>query len=345
MGIARNLKQATLGVARALGGFHMVGQSSWRNQRLLILCYHGISLELEHEWRRPLFMTPDEFQGRLEILADGPYTVVSLTEGLKALASGSLPERAVAITFDDGDFDFYKLAYPLLKSFSFPATVYLTTYYADKEVPVFHLICSYMLWKRRGTVFSAADLIGEDLTFDTRTQSGRDEAQAALVAFAESRRLSAEERDHLARRLASALGEDADELWGKRVLQIMRTSEVKEIVAGGMDVQLHTHRHRSPRDKSLYQKELEDNRRSIKDKTGQDPAHFCYPSGEYSDEFLPWLTEVGVQSATTCEPGLASPASHPLLLPRLVDHGALSRLDFEGWLSGFSAFLPRRRQG
>ncbi|NNM04298.1 MAG: polysaccharide deacetylase family protein [Gemmatimonadetes bacterium] len=341
MGIIKALKRPTLGLARTLGAFELVGTSSWRNRRLMILCYHGISLDREHEWRRPLFMTEDEFQGRLEVLAKGSYSVIPLAEGLQGLASGSLPERSVALTFDDGDYGFYAKALPLLKEFGFPATVYLTTYYADHRVPVFHLICSYLMWKHQGPLISAGDLTGGDLTFDTRSQEGRDAAQTALVDFAEREGLSVGEKDQLARNLASILGANADELWDSRVLQLMTAQEVREIAAGGIDVELHTHRHRSPRDKELYLKELKDNRLSILAKTGREPVHFCYPSGDYRPEFLPWLEESGVHSATTCEPGLAGPSDHHLLLPRLVDHGNLSTLDFEGWVSGFLALLPR----
>jgi len=71
--------------------------------------------------------------------------------------------------------------------------------------------------------------------------------------------------------------------------------------------------------------------------------HFCYPSGVYRSEFLPWLREAGVQTATTCDPGLASSRTEPLLLPRLVDTSNLSALDVEGWMAGMSAFfMPRK---
>jgi hypothetical protein len=78
--------------------------------------------------------------------------------------------------------------------------------------------------------------------------------------------------------------------------------------------------------------------------TGGTATHFCYPSGIFSDAFLPWLQGLNVVSATTCEPGFATRNSHPLLLPRLVDHTLLSPIEFEGWLSGVSASLPRRRK-
>jgi peptidoglycan/xylan/chitin deacetylase (PgdA/CDA1 family) len=123
----------------------------------------------------------------------------------------------------------------------------------------------------------------------------------------------------------------------------MTPGEVIELVRGGVDVQLHTHRHRTPVDHALFAREIADNRARIVDITGRDAAHFCYPSGVYRQEFLPWLEEQNVISATTCEVGLASPLHHRLLLPRVVDHSHFDAVEFEAWLAGAGQFLPRRR--
>jgi peptidoglycan/xylan/chitin deacetylase (PgdA/CDA1 family) len=114
------------------------------------------------------------------------------------------------------------------------------------------------------------------------------------------------------------------------------------VARAGADVQLHTHRHRTPRDPQLFAREIADNRNAIRAMTGTEARHFCYPSGVYREEFLPWLREQQVLTATTCDHRLASPASHPLLLPRLVDHAALTELEFEGWLCGAGAWVLNR---
>ena len=339
----KTIKSLCLHTCKGLGMYRRLESSKWRRRRLLILCYHGISIEDEHEWQPALFMPPDNFEARLELLRAKGYHVLPLHEAVDRLYAEDLPERSVAITFDDGGYDFYKRAYPILRSYGYPSTVYLTTFYCDYNRPVFNLICSYMLWKRRDGIFDARNFAGSDLMIPLDTNRGRDAALEVLLTFADRENLSAEERDQLAERIASDLGIDYEELLAKRILHLMKRSEVAELSEDGVDFQLHTHRHRTPRDRDLYVKEIFDNRARIEEMTGIRPSHFCYPSGIYQREFLPWLSDAQVTTATTCDPGMVTKRSDPLLLPRLVDHTSLAPVEFEGWLSGIASFLPSRR--
>ena len=158
--MVRKIKRVTLDLLRSGGVFELVANSKWRQNRLLILCYHGTSLEDEHLWRPALYMSPEVLRQRLEALRAMRCAVLPLGEALTRLRSRDLPPRSVAITVDDGTYDFYKQAYPLLKKYDLPVTVYQTTYYTDHEMPVFNLICSYMLWKRRGEQLVAPHELG-----------------------------------------------------------------------------------------------------------------------------------------------------------------------------------------
>lgn len=341
----RHIRNGTLQLLKSAGIFTLVENSRWRKQRLLILCYHGIALEEEHRWIPSLYMHADLFEQRLKTLHAGNYSVLPLGEAVERLYRNDLPPKSVAITFDDGTYDFYALAYPRLKKYGFTATVYQTTFYCDYQLPVFHLICSYMLWKRRGQVVRAPKHAGIPEKFDLRSASGRAAAQQALVTFARTEKLSEEQKDKLAAELAAALELDYADLVRKRILQLMRPAEISELARDGIDFQLHTHRHRTPRDEALFLREIRDNRSKLVQMVANSVSdHFCYPSGDYHLEFLPWLRQERVVTATTCEAGLASTHDHPLLLPRFVDTSAQSSLQFESWLSGVGAFTSRGRR-
>lgn len=324
-----------------MGSFRVVGGAEWRRRRLLILCYHGVALDDEHEWRPSLYMTESQLRARFELLRAGGYEVLPLGRALERLAERSLPRRAVVLTFDDGGYDFYLRASPLLREYGFPATVYLSTYYSQRRVPVFPIFCSYLLWKHRGRV-QGVNVPGLPSSLDLTAESKRCDTLEDLAGFARTCRLRDEQKQSLARGLAEALDLDYETLIHKRVMQLMDAEEVTELAGEGVDFQLHTHRHRSPVAEADYRMEIRENRNAIRRMTGVDPTHFCYPSGCVRPEFEGWLTSEGILSATTCRPGMAHADTNPFRLPRLVDHAGLSAVEFEAWLTGCAEILPRR---
>jgi peptidoglycan/xylan/chitin deacetylase (PgdA/CDA1 family) len=298
----------------------------------MILCYHGIAMRDEHLWRPGLFISPALFRSRLEQLRALQVAVLPLGEALKRLRTHSLPACSVAITFDDGFHDFSHLAAPVMEEFGYPSTLYLTTHYCDYRVPIFNLVTSYMLWLRRDR---RQDLsaFGLPAANDLSSEAVRDQLTDSLNRKAAA--LNTTAKDEMASRLAELLDVDYSELQTSKILQILSPDEVGKLSWKGIDIQLHTHRHRTPRDRDLFVREINDNAGKICQFTGSRPTHFCYPSGVHFPEFLPWLRECGIESATTCESGLAKPESDPLLLPRLLDAQNISDVDFESWICGF----------
>ena len=339
----KTVKLVTLRALRESGMFHLLANSRWRQQRLLILCYHGTSLEDEHLWRPGLYMQPQKLEQRLEFLKKDGYSVLPLGEALQRLRAETLPRRSVAITFDDGSYDFYQQAFPRLKSYGFPATVYQTTYYTACELPIFNLVCSYMLWKRRGQVIANGVDIGLKGSLDLRTEPGRHKVVRGLIESADAEDLTGPERDDLAVRLARLLTIDYAGIKTRRILQLMNAREVQDVARNGFDVQLHTHRHRTPGEERLFRREIQDNRAHIRELTANQPVHFCYPGGIHRPEYLPWLREEHVASATTCDAGLATRESESLLLPRFVDNQNRTQIEFESWVTGVGDLLAFRR--
>jgi peptidoglycan/xylan/chitin deacetylase (PgdA/CDA1 family) len=274
------------------------------------------------------------------MLRSGGYAVLPLHEALSKLQSNTLPAKSVAITFDDGMYNFYARAFPIFQKYHYPVTLYLTTYYCYHNLPVFPLICRYMFWKKRGAVVKSNPSLGFSDPLDLTTPSGRHLASDGMLSYAEANHLNADQKNELARRLAEHLELDFDSLVSKRLFHLMKPEEVKEVSRMGVDIQLHTHRHRTPMDRLLFHQEISENRSKIAELTGHQARHFCYPSGVHRTQFLPWLSEQGVSSATTCDPGFANAQTNPLLLPRFLDSSNVSPIEFESWLTGIGAFFP-----
>jgi peptidoglycan/xylan/chitin deacetylase (PgdA/CDA1 family) len=336
-------KQSLLQAARRSGLLDRIANSEWRRRRLLILAYHSVAVDDEHQWRRPLFFTAGELEDRLRLLRRCNIDVLPLADGIDRLHSGTLPRRSAVLTFDDGTADFARVVWPMLKRYGYPATVYATTYYSEKRQPIFPLMCSYLLWRGRNRTLGPAPEIGLDRRLDLSDDAARSSAEQSIVDAA-LRAGDSTETGARAARLAQLLEVDYRALLERRVLQLMTPEEIRSIAADGADVQLHTHRHRTPRQQDLFEREIADNRRTLEPLTGRPATHLCYPSGVHYPEFLPWLRALRIRTATTCIPGLTTADADDLRLPRVVDTAALGAIGLEGWLSGLSQFLPMRRE-
>jgi peptidoglycan/xylan/chitin deacetylase (PgdA/CDA1 family) len=343
LSVLKRLKRGTLGAARFTGVLGFTRETSWRQRRLLILGYHGVSAADEHLWDGELYIPPALLRDRFRMLRDGGYRVLPLSEAVDRLYDGSLPPRAVALTFDDGATDFRSVAVPLLEEFGFPATVYLTSYYCKVQRPVFNTVLRYIFWKSSTRVLDTAGLTASGERMALATLADREAAFTAILRHCTEQRLSGLDKDGIVAEAAARLGFDYQGLLRRRLLHLMSPDEVAALPRGLVDVQLHTHRHRVPVEAAAFEREIVENRRIIQELTNAPIAtHFCYPSGVTHPSFPAWLTRLGVTSATTCFSGMASAASDRLLLPRLIDTVNTSPLEFESWLTGASAFLPRR---
>jgi peptidoglycan/xylan/chitin deacetylase (PgdA/CDA1 family)/glycosyltransferase involved in cell wall biosynthesis len=73
--------------------------------------------------------------------------VVSLDRIISFIKEGkSLPKKPVAITFDDGYYNVYQNAYPYLKKYRLPATIFITTGYVQKQMPLNQIQLRMLGW-------------------------------------------------------------------------------------------------------------------------------------------------------------------------------------------------------
>jgi peptidoglycan/xylan/chitin deacetylase (PgdA/CDA1 family) len=334
----RHVKGAVLRGTRSLGLNARAGESAWRRRRLLILCYHGVSLHDEHEWNPSLFISSATLSRRLELLHRNRCTVLPLGEAIERVYRNELPERAVCLTFDDGYHDFAAQAQPRLRQFGFPATVYLNTLRCGHDFPAVRIGLSYVLWKSRRPVIDGRGLPGLDQReYSLATAAARWTLAVAIHDIVRGSDLASQ--DEVLREVSRRVGVDYDALAATRMLTLMRPAEVTALAAEGVDFQMHTHRHSSPVESDRFLEEIRENRRRIEAMTQVTPTHFCYPSGVYRQSYFPLLESEGVVTATTTEAGLVTSDAAPLLLPRFVDMTAVSEAEFEGWLTGVAPWL------
>lgn len=310
----------------------------WARNGLCILCYHGFSFIDEHRFRPKLFQTPELFAQRMDYLKRNGYSPLPLEEALQRLHQGRLGEKELVITIDDGFHGVAALAVPILKSYGFPATIYVTTYYMQRNNPIFGLALQYMFWK---SACRLIDPTGLPVAFKGRCPSKGVAGEIFLWQLEDygEKRLDEDGRLALARELGRRLEVDFDELVSSRRLSLMTAAEVADLARHGFDIQLHTHRHRLPADGAQARRELQDNRMALQPLAKAPLNHLCYPSGIWSRALWPVLAAEGVATATTCEPGRNYPSTPPLGLRRFLDFQNTPPIVFEAEVSGFSELL------
>jgi peptidoglycan/xylan/chitin deacetylase (PgdA/CDA1 family) len=321
------------------GFTRFVAASSWRRERLLVVSYHGVSLADEHEWDPELYISPMSLLRRLNTLARIGCTVLPLEEAVRRLYDGTLPHCAVTLTFDDGFYDFKAQAFPLLKAHGYPATVYVTT---KRSKPVLQLIASYLFWKHRHTTLDARGIEGLDRVYVLASRTARNWAVADMLARKLRDSMDQTDEEVFTREVMARLEIDYDRVLSSHILGLMTPGDFAEMSGQGMAIELHTHRHRTPEDPDEFIDDLRLNRTKLEAAIGRKPRHLCYPGGVCRAAYLPRLIAEGIETATTCDPALASRASYCLLLPRFIDNEIGTESRFEAWITGVAGWLPHR---
>lgn len=95
-----------------------------------VLTYHSFTKNESTDYQ----INIKEFEKQLDYLVTHNYSVISLTELTEGLRNGQLPPKPVIITIDDGYKSTYTLAYPILKKYNFPATLFIYTDFIEKNI-------------------------------------------------------------------------------------------------------------------------------------------------------------------------------------------------------------------
>jgi peptidoglycan/xylan/chitin deacetylase (PgdA/CDA1 family) len=288
--------------------------------QLRILCYHGLWVTPGYAFGDCTFISPDQFEARMARLKRSGRPVLPLAEAVDRLARGTLPEAAVVITIDDGWISTFTHMLPVLEAYALPATLYATTWYAGRALPVVNVAVDYL-----------------------RLAGGRSDIDC-VAKTAEIEALPLDDRLAALRRFGAELG--VDEAWlDLQQFNIMSADQFAEAERRGLDVQLHTHRHIDIAARiDTLAGEVEENRAFLRAAIGDRPfTHFCHPSGSNHPRARAMLAAAGVHSATLVTEGLNAPGADPLALRRLLDGRRVSDAEFDAYLSGLLHYTAKLR--
>ncbi len=306
---------------------------------LAIVMFHGVA---DHPLSPPCWHVNGAalYRRQLEYVREH-FNVLPLEEALASLATGTLPPRALTITFDDGTRNLATHALPVLRDLNLPAAVFLTTGPIDT---------GGTLWPDRlWLAIARSDAVEVDLAalgLGTCSLDGSARRGDVYVAAVEGlKNLADGERMAVLDEVLGALGYRDDGDAGP--FRMLTWDEAREMANDPL-VTLYPHTVTHPIlarcGDGKVEREIADSCAALERETGMTPTIFAYPNGRLKDfdaRAKDALRRRGVRWALSTAPGFADRRCDPLALPRLA---VGSNSSFDHFRLTVSGGVPRRRR-
>jgi len=287
----------------------------------IILAYHRV---LPHDseclsFIQPgMYVTLETFEQHLAFISK-KYQVI----GLQDLISLPTPRNACIITFDDGWADNFTYAFPLLKKYAIPATIFLTTnMIGTSQWPwpdrISYYIHTIPLDDFVNTWIANLRAIGEEcLDLDLNSQDKqviRERIINHMKTIDNQKLLSfMEEIDKTVSHQKDCLN---------NIRPWLTWNEIIEMRNEGVSFGSHTHNHQVLTRIPLQQarEEILCSREILSEKLGGPVVTFSYPNGDYNSDLMRVVKESGYNLAVTTKRGFLDETYDLLALKRLMLH-------------------------
>lgn len=287
---------------------------------LRVLTYHRVDEPQSHPWLDAglISASPKAFETQMKYLAANyqPVSVFDVLAAFEEPGSKRLPARAVLVTFDDAYCDFEEHAWPILKQYGIPATLFVPTAFPDQPRRVFW-------WDRLFDairVTSVNELITPIGTLPVSTAAQRDHAYLRLKDHLKT--LPNDAAAALVEEICTGLGVAPHDN------SVLGWESLRRLAGEGLTLGAHTQTH--PIMNSIPVEEmhteakcsLHDLRRQI----GLVPPVFAYPSGIYNTDAVRAVERAGFKLAFTTERGINELGKADPLRLRRINVGARTTL-------------------
>ncbi len=309
-------------------GFNALYRSRTKRDELTVLMYHGVLPDHveqgENNW---LQVRESSFRQQMEHL-NKYYQVVSLENAYDGLHYLHSDRPKVAITFDDGYRNNYTTAYPILKEFNFPATIFLVTGLVDTNHIMWYdrLLLAMTKWG-----YSPAYI---DATIESfkghhphSIDAAVDGSLAVLDKFGE---------------LSPDFFNDYIETYGYLTLDQVKEMDSDQWVTLGS----HTHNH-----EIITRLNLDEVRTTLAeaDKFFEDHDFiqsevFCSPNGNFKQDHVDIFQDLGFDYHVTTRPGKWKISMEDYRIPRIGIGRTFSLSRFASAVSGTNASISRLRR-
>lgn len=274
------------------------------SDKFLILMYHRIlpNSKVNETIEPGMYVTPNTFEKNMCFLKE-KFEIVPLSHFLEnsTVKNKVVSKKKCAITFDDGWYDFYKYAYPILEKYQIPATVFLPTNFIGTN---------RIFWTDR----LAKLLIGKESRKNVLSSSNKDVQQiidmkGALgfqldFAIKYLKKYHQAKIDKIINELSDIINNPEKEI-NRQFLswdEVLEMNKSKIISFGSHTVD---HLILTTVTKEKANKELINSKEKLYEKKVLDRSFtsFCYPNGSFDKQILEMVKETGYNLAVTTQKG------------------------------------------
>lgn len=319
MGLTRDIAKDLfyhLGMAKSILWFLRIsGHTKW-----FIFTYHRVSCASRDNGY--LAVPSDVFEEHIRFIKNN-FKTVSMLEGLKALKEGNSKEIHATINLDDGYMDNYLHAYPVLKKYRVPATIFLSTDFIGKRHAFW--------WDRVFEIVSSLNISSLKLDIDSRTLRFRldgmqQRARAVDVINHILRNKNERERESFIKDLKARY----NPVQNRGVSEMLSWNEIREMHGNLVDFGTHTKTHRDlcMLDDDEVLKELVESKKEIEEKLGMKVTEFSYPFGTFNERIKALVKKAGFAYARTAMRGFNRSNTDRFLLNSIIVADSLSKASF-----------------
>ena len=291
-------KRTIITVFYNLGYFDLLRKI--RKNHLTILMYHRFSDKNE-----PFKIRNSVFENQLKFLLKN-YNFISLSQYSRHLVGSgeSLPQNPVILTFDDGYLDNYLFAYPIIKKYSIPATIFLTTDFINHKAWLWSNKLEYILRNAKTKEFKFQ--LGEDISI-FKVGNFSEWHKTQLKIFNYLRLLPELEKNRIISNLAELLKVDVPEQTQTDFMPL-NWEQIREMSKNNLEFGSHTCSHPILSRLTLSELEYEiiRSKQEIENKLQNEIFSFAYPNGTFEDfnsDTISFLKNNLYKCAVTTIPG------------------------------------------
>jgi len=302
-----------------------------------ILNFHRVADDKPYPWMPLGSISLGEFENRISYICS-KYKLLTLQELADRILMGEpLLQDSMVLTFDDGYKDMYSNAYPILRKYGAPATVFLTTGHIGTG--------ELFWWDKIGYVIYNSRLDRIQLNGVSHSLGTIEEKSKTLdILLAEADTGSEDQKKMLINNLATAGGVKIPDGLGEELT--LSWSEIRTMSNDGIDFGAHTVTHPILTRVSLEQakSEIFQSKVEIENRLNKQVTTFAYPrgmAGDFNTQTVALLKQAGFKCAVTAIPGMVSQQTNPYAFGRIAP--ADNRRLFKFLASGLWYDLQSRR--